>query len=168
MNTLNAEIHKLGGMSQLNVVYPWITNTSSHSKVNIIYPISMIKKKTFDKIQCLFMIQNCQQPVRNRKEPRWSTEEHLRNPTANVIPVSYEMPVHLRSGARQTYPLPPPLLYMRRQCWASEWDKDCFRDNPKESIKKTPLDLIRQFSRITGYKLSTKKKSIVLSKQVEY
>ena len=98
---------------------------------NIIYPISTIKKKTFDKIQCLFTIQNCQQPLRNRKEPPWSTEKHLKNPTGNVIPVSYETLAHLRSGARQTYPLLPTLLYMRWQCWASEWDKDCFRDNPK-------------------------------------
>ena len=106
-------------------------------------------------------------------------------PTANIILNGEKLKAfHLRSGIRQGCPLSPPLFNIIREVLATAIreekeikgiqigkeevklslfvdDMILYIENPKDNIRKL-LDLISEFSKVAGYKISTQKSLVFL------
>ena len=135
--------------------------------------------KVFDKIQNLFLIKTLQKMGIERTYLN-IVKALYDKPTANIILNGEKLKAfHLRSGTRKGYTLSPLLFNIvlevlatvireekeitRIQIRKEEVKLSLFADgmllyieNPKDSIRKL-LELISEFSKVAGYKISTQK-----------
>ena len=149
--------------------------------------ISIEAEKAFDKIQQPFMIKTLQ---------KMGIEGNYLNivkaiydkPTANILNSEKLKAFPLRSGTRQECPLFPLLLnivlevlatairkekeirgiQIRKEVKLSQFADDMilYIENPKDSIIKL-LELISEFSKVSGYKINTEKSLGFLNKTMK-
>ena len=134
-------------------------------------------EKAFDKIQYLFMVKTLQKMGIKRTYLN-NVKAIYERPTVNVILNSEKLKAFLlRSGTTQGCPFPPLLFNIVLEVLATVLRKEkeikgiqirkeelklsLFADdmiqyieNPKDSIRKL-LELVSEFSKVTGYKSST-------------
>ena len=140
--------------------------------------ISVDAEKAFDKIQHPFMIKTLQKM--GIEGTYLNTRKAIHDkPTANIILIGEKLKAFpLRSGITQGYPLSPLLfnivleilataireeqeikgMQIRKDVKLSLFADDMilYIENPKDSIRKL-LELISEFSKVSGYKINTQK-----------